>query len=179
VSPRLAGSVSVRICQASIAHAFPAVTVHLPVRRRNRLYFQRGDHSFSRISQVVLWKPRLTISIIVSSQPSCQQAATAIERALPQLQPPAFTAPSGLAGLGSVFRRHLQAAVKSSHPHPLTRYQPVWGRHRRWVCMEDGALQLLSEAGRIASNPIKHLTFITILLPRLLLLLKRPYPVFC
>jgi len=74
----------------------PAVAVHLPVRPRNSWYFQRADHSFSRISQVVLWKPRLTLSIVVSSQPSCRPGGNRDrERTLPQLQPPAFTASSG------------------------------------------------------------------------------------
>ena len=74
----------------------PAVATLLPARPPEQPLFLKSDHSFSRISQVVLWKPRLTLSIVVSSQPSCRPGGNRDrERTLPQLQPPAFTASSG------------------------------------------------------------------------------------
>jgi hypothetical protein len=62
------------------------------------------------------------------------------ERIVVELQPPAFTAPSGPTGLGCVFRRHLQAAVKVETPTSADTLPTGSHRDRLCVCLDDGDL---------------------------------------
>lgn len=146
----------------------PAVTTLLPARPPEQPLFLKSDHSFSRIVPVVLWKPRLTLSIVVSSQPSRQHARQRLSRkdlvrtATARIHrsvrsdrfrlciPPPFA--SCRQGRDGHIRRHVANLSDI-----------VCTRHSRCVCMDDEDLQLKADAGRIRVGTVKYMIFRTIL----------------